>query len=339
VKETKKMRKMDNKAISKLTLTVILVVTVAVASIAGVTYILAVGKKQKLVVSTTTSLYDTGLLDVIEEQFEAKYAIDVYFISVGTGLAIQHAQRGDADMILVHSPSQELAFLEDGYGMCRKIVAYNFFAIIGPQEDPAQIGDLSPLEALTKIVEEGRDGNIVWVSRGDDSGTHTAEKGLWTAAGFDWTTLRNEDWYQEAGTGMGGTLLLADEFSAYTLADMGTYLKYYNDGLINLAVLVSQGEELLNVYSAIAVNKTQNAEANFEGAITFIKFLISQQGQQIIAEYGNTTYGQPLFYPTVQLLNENTDPTIVSWIQNYAYFDGTECPEQYRDNNHPELYD
>jgi len=331
-------RKMGNKAVSKLALTVIIVVAVAVASVAGVTYIWATGKnKQTLVVSTTTSLYDTGLLDVIEEQFEAEYAIDVYFISVGTGLAITHAQRGDADMILVHAPSQELTFLEGGYGMCRKIVAYNFFAIVGPAEDSAQIADLSPVEALTKIVEAGRDGNAVWVSRGDDSGTHIKEKGLWTATGFNWTTLRDEDWYHEAGTGMGGTLLLANEFSAYTLADMGTYLKYHKCGLISLVVLVSQGEELLNVYSAIAVNRTRNPEANFEGAIAFIKFLTIQQGQQIIGEYGQDQYDQGLFYPAVQLLKENTNQTLVSWIQNYAYFNGTECPQQYR-NDHPELF-
>lgn len=333
-------RKMDNKAVSKLALTAILVTVVIVASVAGVTYIWVTGKqtKQTLVVSTTTSLYDTGLLDTIEEQFEAEYPIDIYFISVGTGEAITHAQRGDADMILVHAPSQELTFLESGYGMCRKIMAYNFFAIVGPAEDPAHIADLSPVEALTKIVEAGRAGNTSWVSRGDGSGTHVKEKGLWKTAGFNWTTLRDEDWYHEAGTGMGGTLKIADEFSAYTLADMGTYLKYYQDGLISLVVLVSQGEDLLNVYSAIAVNKTRNPDANFEGAITFIKFLTSQQGQQIIGEYGNDTYGQSLFCPAVQLLKENTDSTIVSWIQNYAYFNGTECPQQYRDD-HPELYD
>jgi len=327
---------MGNKAVSKLALTVILVVAVAVASVAGIMYIWATGK-QKLWVSTTTSLYDTGLLKIIEEQFETEYSVDVHFISVGTGLAITHAQRGDADMILVHAPSQELTFLEEGYGMCRKIVAYNFFAIVGPAEDPAQIAGLSPVEALTKIVEAGRDGNAVWVSRGDDSGTHTKEKGLWVAAGFDWTTLRDEDWYREAGTGMGGTLLLANEFSAYTLADMGTYLKYHKCGLISLVVLVSQGEELLNVYSAIAVNRTRNPEANFERAIAFIKFLISQEGQQIIGEYGQEEYGRGLFYPAVELLKENTDPTLVSWIQEYAYFNGTECPQQYRDD-HPELF-
>ncbi len=334
------MRKIDNKAVSKLVLTTILVVAIAVSSVAGVTYIWVTGRqtKQTLVISTTTSLYDTGLLDTIEEQFEAEYPINVYFISVGTGEAIVQAQRGDADMLLVHAPSQEYTFLESGYGMCRKIIAYNFFAIVGPAEDPAHIAGSSPVEALTRIVEAGRAGNTTWVSRGDNSGTYTKEISLWKTAGFNYTTLRNEDWYRETGTGMGGTLNIANEFSAYTLADMGTYLKYYKDGLISLVVLVSQGEELLNVYSAIAVNKTQNPKANFEGAITFIKFLISQEGQQIIGEYGNDTYGQSLFCPAVQLLKENTDPTIVTWIQNYAYFNGTECPQQYRDD-HPELYD
>ena len=162
-------------------------VLVAIVSIAGTTYYIGASPRRKLVVSTTTSLYDTELLDAIEDQFEAKYSIDLYFISVGTGLAIKHAERGDADMILVHAPSKELAFLESGYGSCRKIVAYNFFALVGPEADPADIKDLVPTEALSKIVEAGRDGTAKWISRGDDSGTHTKEKGLWTAAGFNWT--------------------------------------------------------------------------------------------------------------------------------------------------------
>ncbi|MCW4036795.1 MAG: substrate-binding domain-containing protein, partial [Candidatus Bathyarchaeota archaeon] len=201
----------------------ILVIVVA----AGSVYILksqAMMGRSRLIVSTTTSLYDTGILDVIEEAFEAKNRIDLYFISVGTGLAITHAKRGDADMILVHSPPRELTFLEEGYGVCRKIIAYNFFSIVGPVDDPAGIRDMSPVEALQKLTEVGRDGQAVWVSRGDDSGTHSKEKELWTTAGFDSPSLSEEDWYRDAGTGMGKTLQIAEEFGAYTLTDMGTYL-------------------------------------------------------------------------------------------------------------------
>ncbi len=313
----------------------------AIISVSGTTYYFGVGPfargRTKLVVSTTTSLYDTELLDAIEDQFEAKHPIDIYFISAGTAIAIQYAQRGDADMILVHAPSQERTFLEDGYGVCRKIIAYNFFTIVGPEEDPAEISGLTPTQALMRIVEAGRKGEVSWVSRGDGSGTHTKEKELWTAAGFDWTILRDEDWYMESGTGMGKTLQIANEYSAYTLADMGTYLKYYTDQLISLVVIVEVEKELLNVYSAIAVNKTYNPEVNFDAAITFIKFLISEEGQEIIDHFGQGVYPQKLFYPAVQLLKENTNPTLVSWIKEFAYFDGEECPEKYQDG-HKELY-
>jgi tungstate transport system substrate-binding protein len=317
---------------------IISLVLVAVVSVAGTTLFIGDASKKKLVISTTTSLYDTELLDTIEDQFETKYpTIDLYFISVGTGLAITHAQRGDADMILVHAPSKELTFMEGGYGTCRKIVAYNFFAIVGPETDPANIKDLPPIQALSNIVNAGRDEEAKWISRGDDSGTHTKEKQLWTIAGFNWTLLREEDWYEEASTGMGKTLQVADNLDAYTLADMGTYLKYHKDGIITLKTLVTQGEELLNVYSAIAGNPTKHSHINFDDAITFIQFLISEEGQEIIANFGKNLYGQSLFYPAVNLLEQNTDPTIVQWIRNYAFFDGYECPPEYWDN-HPELY-
>jgi len=325
----------------KIGMWVIAIVLTAVVSVSGTAYYFGVGPfakgRTKLVVSTTTSLYDTGLLDAIEDQFEAKYPIDIYLISAGTGIAITYAQRGDSDMILVHEPSRERAFLEEGYGVCRKIIAYNFFTIVGPRSDPAGINGSSTTEALDKIVAAGRSGATKWISRGDDSGTHTKEKSLWNAAGINWAEIRDEDWYLETGAGMGQTLLVADHFSAYTLADMGTYLKYEKDGKIDLEVLVGQGQDLLNVYSAIACNKTRFPKAIFEGAITFIKFLISDEGQRIISEYGQAYYNQGLFYPAVKLLKDNSDPALVEWIQDYAFFDGYECPPQYRDD-HPELY-
>ena len=293
--------------------------------------------RTKLVVSTTTSLYDTGLLDSIEDRFEAAYPVDVYFISAGTDIATTYAQRGDADMILVHAPSSELAFLKGGYGVCRKIIAYNFFAIVGPDQDPAGISGFAPTEALTRIVEAGRKGELVWVSRGDASGTHAKEKGLWSAAGFNWAGLRDETWYVESGTGMGKTLQIANEKAAYTLADMGTYLKYSTDGLISLSVVVDTGRELLNVYSAIAVNQTYNPETNFDAAIAFIKFLASEEGQQIIEQFGQDSYPQGLFFPAVSLLKKNTNPALADWIKEFAYFDGQECPEEYQ-NDHREMY-
>jgi tungstate transport system substrate-binding protein len=316
---------------------IIAFVFVIVVSVAGINILLGTTTREKLVVSVTTSLHDTRLLDTIEDQFEAKYAIDVYFVSAGTGLAMTHAQRGDADMIMVHAPSKELAFLESGYGTCRKIVAYNFFAIVGPEADPANVEGLRPTQALSKIVNAGRSQDAKWISRGDDSGTHNKEKELWTFAGYNWTSLRKEEWYVEAGTGMGKALQVADNLDAYTITDRGTYLSYRKDGIISLKTLVTQGEELLNVYSAIAGNPTEHPHLNFEEAITFIKFLTSEEGQETVASFGKESYRQSLFNPAVNLLKHNTDPTTVQWIIDYAHFDGYECPPEYW-NNHPELY-
>ena len=315
-------------------------IVVAVGSVAGTALYIKAFSKERLMVSTTTSLFDTGLLDIIETQFESRYPVDLCFISVGTGLAITHAQRGDADLILVHSPTQENQFLTQGYGLCRKIIAYNYFAIIGPKEDPAKIDGLTnTTQALTNILQAGRQNqHATWISRGDDSGTHTKEKQLWTNAGYNPETIRNEQWYQETGAGMGGTLKTANQFQAYTFTDMGTYLAYYKEGIITLKSHITQAEKLLNVYSAIATNPAKRPNVNFDAAINFTKFLISSEGQQIIADYGKNQYQQPLFNPAVTLLKQNTNPTTAQWIKNYAFFNGYECPPQYW-NDHPELYE
>jgi len=316
----------------------VVLVVAAVGSVVGTTYYLRTTRKERLIVSTTTSLYDTGLLDEIEAYFEVKYPIDLNFISAGTGIAIKNAENGDADLILVHAPSQELKFLKSGVGVNRKIVAYNFFAIVGPENDPAKIDGLPPVDALKKIVETGRKGNALWISRGDNSGTHSKEKALWIKAGFSWENLSQESWFIWPSGGMGKTLLMAEEKSAYTLTDMGTYLKYYKEGLISLKILVSQGKQLLNVYSAIAVNPALHSHVNFKGAMTFIKFLVSQEGQQIIEQYGKDTHGQSLFHPAVKLLKENTDQETADWIREIAFFDGYECPPNYRKDS-AGLYD
>jgi len=309
-----------------------------VVSVAGTTYYFSVAKgRRTLVVSTTTSLYDTGLLEVINERFETLYPIDLYFISVGSGLAIQHAMRGDADLILVHAPSSERDFLKGGYGACRKIIAYNFFVIVGPEEDPVGIRKLNAIEALTRIMKAGRTGNTTWVSRGDESGTHVKEKELWAGAGFNWAQLKEERWFLNTGSGMGNTLLVTNQKAAYTLADIGTYLQYSKDNRISLKVLVEDDKRLLNVYSVIAVNPDKVPKVNFEDAVAFIKFLISDEGQNLIENYRKKDYGSSLFYPAVNLLKRNSNPTIAQWIRDYAFIDGTECPLEYR-ARHPELY-
>lgn len=304
-----------------------IVVFVIAISVTALAHIEISGRSaSKLLVATTTSLYDTGLLDVIADHYRAEYGTDLYFIALGSGQSLEHAKRGDADAVLVHAPELELQFLQENAGGARKIIAYNFFAIVGPREDPAGIENLPPLEALLRIAQVG----ATWVSRGDNSGTHLKEKGLWRNAGFDPIKLGGESWYLELSKGMGATLRVANERRAYTLADIGTYLKYQKDGLIDLEVLVGKGKELLNVYSVMAVNPSTNPHLNFDGAVRFIEFLVSREGQELIGEFGRSEFGRPLFYPTVELLRENTDSQLAEWIREYAFFENSECPPRYR---------
>ena len=296
--------------------------------------------RTRLLVSTTTSLWETGLLNATKQAFEAKYPIDLGFLPVGTGQAIQQAQGGNVDALLVHSPSNETQFLQGGDGSCRKIIAYNFFTIVGPQSDPAGINGSSVIDALKKILNYGRSNNKwAWVSRGDSSGTHTKEKSLWAKANFSYTQISTEpSWFLTSGQGMSLTLNMANEKEAYTLSDIGTYLKLAKDHTISLVQYLAETKDLLNVYSVMAVNQTRHPSVNFSNAITFIKYLISDDCQQLIDNYGKDEYGESLFHSTVQLLKQNSTSQIVQWIQDYAFINGTECPLEYRDPRYPELY-
>lgn len=307
--------------------------------------------KRRLFISTTTSLYDTGLLDLIESDYEATHNVDLQITAVGTGIAIQQAENGDADVVLVHAPSIELDFLEGGFGVNRKIIAYNFFTIIGPADDPAQIQGKTAEEALFNIVQYGQNmpdqsgGTQIWISRGDNSGTNSKEKSLWTAAGYNYTELSNEVWFASTGQGMGATLNVANQKNAYTLSDIGTYLKFHADGSIELDALITEEESLLNVYSVMAVNaetvqanQTIHESINFNDAMDFIQYLILPETQQLIDSFGQDTYGESLFYKAVQPLKDNAPQPLVGWIKDYAFFDGEECPPQYR-INYPQLYD
>lgn len=306
-----------------------ILVTAASILIAGTAYYLAANSaKRRLMAATTTSLYDTGLLEILEKSFEEKYPVDISFISTGTGRAIELAERGDADLILVHAPEREKAFLEKGYGLFRKIIAYNFFVIVGPPSDPAEIQGRNVTEALKRIVDAGRNGSIIWVSRGDESGTHLKEIALWNLTGFNWSQLKDESWFMESGAGMGKTLLIANEMNAYTLSDIGTYLKYRKEGLINLEILIGEEKELLNVYSVIAVNPDKVPTVNFGDALLFIKFLISDECQSLIGEFGKDIYGESLFYPAVPLLKDENKSEIAQWIRELAFINGTECPPE-----------
>jgi tungstate transport system substrate-binding protein len=335
------------KAWQKLLIVAVLAIIVVVA---GTLVYFNYFSKRRLFISTTTSLYDTDLLTAIENDYESTHNVDLQIVAVGTGIAIQQAKNGDADVVLVHAPLVELEFLEGGYGVNRKIIAYNFFTIVGPADDPAQIKGKTAAEALSNIVTFGQSmadqsgASQIWVSRGDNSGTNSKEKSLWTAAGYNYTELSTEPWFASTGQGMGATLTVANQKEAYTLSDIGTYLKFSTDGTIDLDALILEEQSLLNVYSVMAVNsstvqanQTIHESINFNDAMDFIEYLISPTTQQLINDFGKDTYGQPLFYEAVQPLKDNAPQPIVSWIKDYAFFDGSECPPQYR-NGYADLY-
>jgi len=293
---------------------------------------------EQFIVSTTTSLYETGLLDILKQRFEQTHPdYNVSFISQGTGKAIATAQRGDADMILVHDPVKELAFLEAGYGVNRKIIAYNFFIIVGPDADPADINGATPIGALTAIKAAGENGTALWVSRGDNSGTHAKEQRLWAVAGYNYSEIRTKSWYLEAGTGMTATLQLTDEKEAYTICDMGSYLSNYVQGNIQLVKHVDAGKDTLNVYAAIACNPQNITTAKLDASMLFIEFLLSDDIQVLLQDFGVAEYGEALFKPWIPMLTSQQDPELIQWVEDYAYLGGTECPTAHR-YNAGELY-
>jgi tungstate transport system substrate-binding protein len=250
-----------------------------------------------LKLATTTSLHDTGLLDLMKQKFEEKYNISLDIISVGSGIAIQYGQRGDVDVLLVHDKPNEVKFVNDGHGLERRCVAYNYFYIVGPKDDAVGIKGLNATQAFKSIMDKGKaDPNKVkFVSRGDGSGTHSKEKQLWKQAGYNYSKVNTSGpWYIEAGQGMGATLNMADQKNAYTLSDMSTFMAY--KGNLTIVPLIEGGNELLNVYTAIAVNPKKHPGVNCEMANKFINFLVSDEGQKLMGDYGKEKYGQPLFF-------------------------------------------
>jgi tungstate transport system substrate-binding protein len=257
-------------------------------------------------------------------------------------------------MILVHSPSQEASFLSGGYGVDRKIVAFNFFIIVGSASDPAGISGMTNVsQALINIYKAAQtNSQVIWVTRNDGSGTATAEQTLWKNAGYTYTTLvANTSWFKSTGQGMGASLLAADQLNGYILSDMGTYFAYSSPSAIQpiqLKIEIQSQQALLNVYSAIIDNPQNSvlANTNFAASLLFVNWLTSDAGQQVIANYGVSTYGQQLFTPFVPLASgTSANATLLGWIQSYAYMNynsatnaavvnasGTECPAQYRYN-------
>jgi tungstate transport system substrate-binding protein len=244
-----------------------------------------------LTLATTTSTYDSGLLDAILPVFEEESGIRVEVVAVGTGQALALGEQGDTDVLLVHARAREDAFMDADHGTRREDVMYNDFVIVGPQSDPAGIAGMdSAAEALAAIAAA----ETVFVSRGDDSGTHTKEKAIWESAGIE----PEGDWYQAIGQGMGATLTFANEENGYTLSDRATYLsRTLDDDSFELAILVEGDPILFNPYGVMAVNPEKSELINAEGANQFIDWLVSLPTQELIAEFGKDKFGSPLFTP------------------------------------------
>lgn len=241
-----------------------------------------------LILATTTSTQDSGLLDVLVPLFQEQTGYTVQTVAVGTGAALKMGEEGNADVLLVHAPASEKTLMEAGFGKDRFLVMHNDFIIVGPAEDPAGIKGAGPADAFRAIFEK----SAAFVSRGDDSGTHKMELSFWKKAELEPAGL---GWYIESGQGMGATLTIASEKQAYTLTDRATYLANKNN--LELEIIVEGNKTLLNVYHVITVNTEKWPNANYEGALAFANFLIDPEIQKMIAEFGVDQYGQPLFFP------------------------------------------
>lgn len=245
-------------------------------------------ERRDIILATTTSTQDSGLLDDLLPIFEERTGYRVKTIAVGTGEALAMGRRGDADVLLAHAPRREKEVVAEGYAVHRRIVMHNDFLIAGPPEDPAGVGGLgNGVEAVRRIAEAG----ARFVSRGDDSGTHIKERNLWTEAAIE----PHESWYVSTGQGMGATLIIAGEMRAYILADRGTFLALRDR--IGLVPLVEGDPRFLNIYSIMEVNPDRFPRVNHAGAVAFSEFLLSEEIQRVIGEFGVERFGQPLFYP------------------------------------------
>lgn len=242
-----------------------------------------------LILATTTSTQDSGLLDVLVPLFEAQSGYTVQTVAVGTGAALKMAEEGNADALLVHAPDSEKALMQAGWGKDRMLVMHNDFVIVGPAEDPAKIkGTPTAEEAFQKIADAGAN----FITRGDDSGTHKMELSLWSKTSAE---PAGQAWYVDSGQGMGATLTIASEKQAYTLTDRATYLA--NRENLELEILVEGDAVLLNVYHVITVNPDKWPKTNYEGATAFANFMTAPATQAVIREFGVDKFGQPLFFP------------------------------------------
>jgi tungstate transport system substrate-binding protein len=262
---------------------VLLLMSLVVPALAGP----ALGQSQVVILSTTTSTQDSGLLDVLMPMFEKRSGLTVKTISVGTGQALALAARGEADVTLAHAPALEKKYVAEGKMSNRRLVMYNDFVVIGPAADPAKVKGLKVIDALKRIAASPSR----FVSRGDKSGTHLLEQALWKQAGVEPAGA----WYIESGQGMGATLGIANDRRAYALADRGTWLAFQKR--VDLPILVEGDKLLLNVYSVMEVNPANGPRVNAAGGKAFAEFVLSPETQAVIKTFGVDKFGQPLFVP------------------------------------------
>ena len=246
------------------------------------------GGENQLILATTTSTQDSGLLDVLVPQFERQTGYAVKTIAVGSGAALRLGEEGEVDVVLAHSPDAEEAFLAAGHGVNRRLVMHNDFVIVGPADDPAGVRGLRDAAAALRRIAEAE---AAFLSRGDESGTHARELKIWDSAQVN----PSGGWYRETGTGMGQTLLVASEMRGYTLSDRGTYVAQRNN--LALEVLVEGDPFLFNVYHVMQVNPEKSGQINAEGAAAFVEFITSMAAQEMIRGYGVDRFGEPLFVP------------------------------------------
>lgn len=240
--------------------------------------------------TTTTSVNDSGLMEYLRPYLLEEMNIKIEVVSMGSGAAMEAGQRGDADVLLVHSPTAEEVFVAEDYGIRRSTFMFNYFVIVGPRHDPAGVRDLSAKEAFIKIRNTGQ----LFVSRGDNSGTHSKEKVIWKSAELDYDELSKEtEFYVSTGTGMGATLMIASEKEAYTLTDLATYLAMKDK--LALEVLVQSSLDLRNDYSIIVINSKKVSNVDEETAKVFETWMLRESTLHLIAEYGKETYGEAIF--------------------------------------------
>jgi tungstate transport system substrate-binding protein len=245
-------------------------------------------QNKDIILATTTSTVDSGLLDVLLPVFEKQTGYRVKTISVGTGQALAMGEKGEADVLLVHAPDSEKKLVDAGVVTNYQLVMHNDFIVVGPAEDPAGIKGKPSVEAFAAIAEK----KALFISRGDDSGTQKKELSIWKKAEL---TPKGEPWYQETGQGMGATLLMASEKNAYTLTDRGTYLAQKTN--LKLDILSQGDPSLLNIYHVMEVNVAKFDKVNAQGAKAFVEFMIDPKTQEMIGQFGKEKFGEPLFFP------------------------------------------